>query len=50
MFKICASLIVSVLFASLTAAQEPQALTNDDVVGLIKAGLSPAIVTAKIAS
>ena len=50
MFKISASLMLSVLFASLAAAQEPQALTNDDVVGLIKAGLSPAVVTAKIAS
>ncbi len=41
-------LALFVLLAAAAAAQEPQPLTNDDVIGLVKAGLSPAVITAKI--
>jgi S1-C subfamily serine protease len=43
-------LALCVLLATTVVAQDPQPLTNDDVVGLAKAGLSTAVITAKIAS
>jgi S1-C subfamily serine protease len=42
-------LALCVLLATTVVAQEPQPLTNDDVVGLVKAGLGTAVITAKIA-
>jgi S1-C subfamily serine protease len=44
------ALALGLLLASTVAAQEPQPLNNDDIVGLVKAGLSPALITTKIAS
>jgi S1-C subfamily serine protease len=38
------------LLCPAVAGQEPQPLTNDDIVGLIKAGISSAVVAAKIAA
>ncbi len=44
------SLFLVVVFLGATAlrAQEAPPLTNDDIVGLVKAGLSPALIVAKI--
>jgi len=42
-------LALCVLLATTVVAQEPQPLTNDDVIGLVKAGLSPTVIAAKIA-
>lgn len=47
-FHIVTSLLVLLFFASVATAQE--AMTNDEVISLTKAGLSPSIIIGKIRS
>lgn len=42
------ALVVAIALATIVAAQDQQPLTNDDIVGLVNAGLSPALITTKI--
>jgi len=42
--------LATILSAGLVIAQEPTPLTNEDVLGLIKAGLGSSLITAKINS
>jgi hypothetical protein len=44
------TLVLTVLAVSMAAAPSSETLTNADVVALVKAGLSPATITAKIAA
>ena len=43
-------LVATILSAGLAIGQEPTPLTNEDVLGLIKAGLGSSLITAKINS